>query len=125
MHKYFFPFWALPGKHFGSHNQSTAGSSPQKSFFACFWQKKFLYTVDGLRETKYNSTGPKRKCYPKNFPGKKSIDLGTWGTRCAFSVTLRGAKTFPKPLKFVRVVYYRTFPWFLLVLEKFKKLKKS
>jgi len=38
---------------------------------------------------------------------------------------LKGAKTFPEPLKLVRVVYYRMFPGFLLFLRKFKKLKKS
>jgi len=39
-----FSFLGLIGGHFVSHNQSTAGDSPQKSFFACFWQKNiFVY----------------------------------------------------------------------------------
>jgi hypothetical protein len=42
-----------------------SGRSPQKSFFACFSQKKFLFTVDGYGEVKYHSQSPEREIYPQ------------------------------------------------------------
>jgi hypothetical protein len=61
----FFPFWGLTGKDFVSANQSTAGkslSAARKNFFyILFSEKKFLFTVDGLEETKYNSSSPRKE----------------------------------------------------------------
>jgi len=42
-----------------------SGRSPQKSFFACFSQKKFLFTVDGYGEVKYHPQSPGREIYPQ------------------------------------------------------------
>jgi hypothetical protein len=41
MHKYFFPFWALIGKHFGSHKQSTAGEARKNLFLHAVGKKNF------------------------------------------------------------------------------------
>jgi hypothetical protein len=55
----------LNWKRFHFARSVNSGRSPQKSFFARFSQKKFLFTVDGYGEVKYHSQSPERETYPQ------------------------------------------------------------